>query len=242
MSEDLFEKRLNELAIRAARRGEPSFTHFMDIKQIQLAMAAARKQNVSLQLEGGYPDAERRMGAFYSYEPPLEWEWPILPVELSWRAQFGSPGHRDILGALMALGFERERIGDIVLADDRAFVFAEPEMAEYICRSLESAGRVSLRCRVVDGVPDLPPPVGKTFRDTIASLRLDAVVAAGFSLSRSEASDHISHGRVYLNQEQILRPDAAVQEKDLISLRGEGRNQEKKDCTEDIPLWFFMNI
>lgn len=223
MADDLFDKRVNELAIRAARRGEPAFTHFMDLKQIQLAIAAARTHQVSLLLEGGYPDAERCVGAFYSFEPPEDWQWPIQPVELCWRAQFGSPSHRDLLGALMALGFERDRMGDIVLVGDKAFVFAEPDMAEYIVRSMESAGRVSVRAKLVTGVPDLPPPTGRTFRDTIASMRLDAVLAAGFSLSRSEASEQISRGKVFVNQEQIERPDAEIHEKDIISLRGEGR-------------------
>ncbi len=223
MADELFEKRLRELTIRAAKRGEAAFTHFMDLNQIQLAMAAARAQGVSLSLEGGYPDAERRMGAFYDALPPEEWEWPIQPVELRWRAQFGSPEHRDLLGALMALGFERERMGDIVIAGDRAYVFAEPEMADYIVRSIESAGRVSIKAKLADSIAELPPPAGRTFRDTVPSLRLDAVLAAGFSLSRSEASDRIAHGKAYVNQAQQLRTDFAVQEGDLISLRGEGR-------------------
>ena len=223
MADELFEKRLRELAVRAARRSEAAFTHFMDLNQIQMAMSAAREQGISLALEGGYPDAERRMGAFYDIEPPEEWQWPIQPVELSWRTQFGSPEHRDLLGALMALGFERERMGDIVLADGRAFVFAEPEMADYIVRSLESAGRVSIRAKLTDGVPELPPPSGRTFRDTVPSMRLDAVLAAGFSLSRSETSDRIAHGKAFVNQALQLRADVLVQEGDLLSLRGEGR-------------------
>lgn len=223
MADELFEKRLHELALRASRRREAAFTHFMDLNQIQQAMTAANKERIHLLLEGGYPDAERRIGAFYDAEPPEDWQWPIQPVEISWRPQFGTPEHRDLLGALMALGFERERMGDIVLTEDKAYVFAEPEMAEYIVRSLEGAGRVTVKCRLTDGVPDLPPPKGKIFRDTVASMRLDAVLAAGFSLSRSDAADQISRGKVFVNQAQQMRGDIVVGEGDLISLRGEGR-------------------
>lgn len=223
MADEIFEKRLRELAVRASRRGEAAFTHFMDLNQIQLALAASHAAGVRLALEGGHPDAERRMGAFYDDEPPEQWQWPIQPVEVTWRAQFGYPEHRDLLGALMGLGFERERMGDIVLCGERAYVFAEPEIADYIVRSLESAGRVAVKARLAEGVPDLPPPAGRTFRDTVPSLRLDAVLAAGFSLSRSEAADRIAHGRVFVNQAQQLRTDADIQEGDLISLRGEGR-------------------
>jgi len=223
MADEMFEKRVRELAKRAEKTGEPSFTHFLDMSQASSAFAAASEAGVHLVLEGGYGDAERRMGAFYDMEPPEAWQWPIAPVEMTWRAQFGSPAHRDLLGALMALGFERDRMGDIVLLKDRAYVFAESEMADYIVRSLESAGRVSLRVRMAEGVPDIPPPAGRTVRDTVQSLRLDAVLAAGFSLSRSEASERIARGKVFVNHAQLLRGDLSVKEGDIISLRGEGR-------------------
>ena len=223
MEEDIFSKHLRELALRALQRDEAVFTHFLDLAQAPKAVAAAREAGVAIAMNGGYAEAERRMAAFYRGEAPEEWEWPFCPVKISWREQFGSPGHRDLLGALMALGFERERIGDIVLDRGCAWLFAEPEMAEYIAANFESAGRVSVRCEIAQGVPELPEPEGRHVRDTVPSLRLDALLAAGFSLSRSEAARTIAQGRVYVDQVQALRPDAALTEGALVSLRGSGR-------------------
>jgi RNA-binding protein YlmH len=223
MADEMFEKRMCELARRARYRGEACFTHFLDLNQQQIAMAVAGSEGVSFMTEGGYEDAERRMGAFYDGEAPEAWQWDIQLVELKWREQFGSVQHRDLLGALMALGFERERMGDIVLLQGRAFVFAQEDIAQYIVNTLESAGRVSITARLSDGVPDIPPPQGKTFRDTVASLRLDAVLAAAFSISRSNAAQAIARGLVYINQAQQFKTDAPVEQGDLISFRGEGR-------------------
>ena len=223
MEDEIFLKRVRELALRALHRGDVVYTHFLDLAQAQSVRLIARETGVSLALNGGYEDAERRVAAFYAGEAPEMWSWPIYPVRISWRPQFGSPGHRDILGALMGLGFERERIGDIVLDQGCAWLFAEPEMASYIVASLESAGRVSVKCEIVEGVPELPEPEGRHVRDTVPSMRLDALVAAGFSLSRSEAARVITQGKVFLNQVQTLRTDAPVQENALISLRGSGR-------------------
>lgn len=220
---DMTQKRLDELAMRTARRGTPSFTHFLDMAQIQLARAAAARQRIDVAFYGGYAEAERCMAAFYDAEAPQEYEWPIQPMRITWRAQFGSPGHRDLLGALMALGFEREKIGDIVLGRDFACLFAEADMAAYIASSLVSAGHVSLRCEAVNEVGDLPAPEGRTVRVVVASVRLDAVLAAAFSLSRSEAARLIEGGRAFVNQAEVLRVDAIVPEGALISLRGEGR-------------------
>lgn len=223
MADEMFEKRLHELAKRAAYRVEACFTHFLDLDQQQKAIVTAREEGVSLLFKGGHDEAERRIGAFYVYEPPEDWQWDISVVEISWRKQFGTLQHRDFLGALMALGFERERMGDIVLLDGRAYVFAQQDMANYIVSSLESVGRMSVKVRIADSVDDIPPPQGTTFRDTVPSLRLDAVAAAAFSLSRSNASQAIARGLVYINQAQQLKGDAAVCEGDLISLRGTGR-------------------
>ena len=217
------ERRLGELALRAAKRGDVAFTHFLDLNQIQLARIAAGRQNANVAFWGGYDQAERCMAAFYTDEPPQWDDWPIQIVRMTWRAQFGSPTHRDLLGALMALGFERERIGDIALDKEQAYLFAERDMADYIVSSLTSAGRVTIRCAKVDGADDLPEPEGREVRVVVASLRLDAVLAAAFSLSRAEAARLITQGKVLVNQLETLRVDFTVPEHALLSLRGTGR-------------------
>ncbi len=223
MEEDIFGRRMRELALRAAHTGGVVFTRFLDLAQAQSAMTAAREAGASLTMNGGYPEAERRVAAFWTDAEPDADTWPFRAVRISWRAQFGSPGHRDILGALMALGFERECIGDIVMDQACAWLFAEREMAAYIVSALDRCGRVSVRCEIAGDMPALPEPEGRHVRDTVASLRLDALTAAGFSLSRAEAAQAIEQGRVYVDQAQTMRPDALVAENALVSLRGTGR-------------------
>ena len=214
-------RRMRELATRASVRPDAQYTHFLDPAQMQAAYEAAREKGVQIRTEGGYPDAERRMAAFYSEEEPSD--YPFACVEVAWNARFGSPGHRDLLGSAMALGFERERMGDIVLAGERAYLFAERDIAAYLVASLDRAGRTSVRCRLTEGAPDLPPPEGRLLRDTVPSLRLDAVLAAGLDLSRAQACELIAARRVFLNHVETLRPDASVEAGDVISVRGTGR-------------------
>ena len=57
----------------------------------------------------------------------------------------------------------------------------------------------------------------------VSSLRLDAVLAAAFSLSRAEAARLINQGRALVNQAETLRVDYTVPEHALLSLRGTGR-------------------
>ena len=52
---------------------------------------------------------------------------------------------------------------------------------------------------------------------------VDAVTAAGFSMSRAKAQELIASGRVQLNYRETLKSDAPVAEGDVISARGLGK-------------------
>ena len=88
----------------------------------------------------------------------------------------------------------------------------------------ESAGRwkVSVEEIPLSALTPRPPTV-KTVRDTVAALRLDAVLAAGFSTSRSKAADLISAGRVAVNHRECMKGDRTVAEGDVLTCRGLGK-------------------
>ena len=223
MGDDVLLSRLRELACRAAYRAEPVCTRFLDLSQQSEAARAAREAGAALILDGGYPEAERRVAAFMAPDSGEAPAWPYTVIRIAWRAQFGSPEHRDILGALMALGFERECLGDIVMDEGQAWLFCFSDMAPYIASSLTGCGRVSVRCEVCDEVPDMPPPRGRETRLTVPSMRLDALIAAAFDLSRAEASRLVQQGRAFIDQRETLRSDAQVAPGALVSARGAGR-------------------
>ena len=211
----LASRRLDELASRAGRTDRPCFSGFLSPPELEAAQAAGRRQGVGVLAEGGYEDAERRVACFLP-DGEEDAEFPITALELTWPGQ-SAPGHRDILGSVLGLGLSRSCIGDIAVLADRAYVFVESRMAEHVAQSLLSAGRVRLRVRALEAWPELEPPEGTEVRDTVSSLRLDAVVAGGFGMSRAAA------GHVKLRHLPSLRPDARVGEGDAISVRGCGR-------------------
>ncbi len=218
-------KRLRELALRAAHAGGVCFTRFLEPAMEADCRAAASDAGARLALWGGYEGAERYIAAFYAEEAPAEEDYPLSPLELSWNAKYASPGHRDLLGAVMGLGLERDAIGDIapLEIDGSACLFAHRDVADYILANLESAGRAKLRLRRLDGAPPLRPPEGVSLRITAPSFRLDAVLAAALKLSRSETQRLIEAGLVKRNHMEALRGDAQLNEGDLLSVRGYGR-------------------
>ena len=221
------QKRLEELALRAAYSARPAFTRFLEPSTLDMARAAANRAEVRVTFYGGYPEAERVIAAFYRDDPPEAWEYPLTTLRIDWNAKFAHPGHRDLLGAAMGLGIERETTGDIALGERNgapcAYLFCLGDVADYICMNFDSAGRATVKLSVETEEPGILPPEGERLRLTVQNERLDAVLAAACRLSRSEAQKLIAAGLVRLNHAINTRSDAKLAEGDLISARGHGR-------------------
>ena len=227
MESDLQAKRLSELAQRASRTGRVQYTRFVDPALVAAAEGAAARSGVSVRLWGGHPEAERVMAGFYDIEPPEDGDFPLCALQLDWNDRFSRPEHRDLLGAVMGLGLQREATGDILMGRDGekrcGVLFATDEMADYIAANLESAGRTTLRARRVEVLPEIALPEGRELRITVQQPRLDAVLSAGFDLSRAQAQHLVMAGLVKLNHLVNTRTDAHLRPGDLISARGYGR-------------------
>ena len=132
--------------------------------------------------------------------------------------------HRDFLGSLMAQGVTREKLGDILVSEGSCDLIVSRDIAPYLLQNVTSAGRVKLSVSEIElsdlSVPELKV---KEIRDTVSTLRLDAVAASGFSMSRGKAQELISSGRVRLNYRETLKSDAPVAQGDVISARGLGK-------------------
>ena len=219
MKDELERAHLYDLC-RAARRGQIRFTRFLEPPHQKEAARCAREEGVEAAFYGGYEGAERAVAAFFEGEPPEA--WPVECLRTDWNAEYAKVQHRDLLGALMGLGIERSLMGDIVVGEGCAYLFVLSSAAPMILGELTGAGRAKLSVRRAEGEA-LPTEAGVPVRDTVSSMRLDAVAAAGFSLGRAEAQELIRRGLVKLNHRPEERTDARVRAGDLISVRGQGR-------------------
>ena len=173
-------------------------------------------------LWGGYDGAERRRLVFLPdwLETPDD---QVAAVRTACRSG-GDLTHRDFLGSLMGMGIVREKIGDILVGPDSADVLVLDTVAEFLAQSWESAGRVKLRVAEIDpGCVHIPEIRREERRDTVSSLRLDAVCSTGFRMARGKAAALIESGRVQLNWRECTKPDRTVSEGDTVSARGFGK-------------------
>ena len=132
--------------------------------------------------------------------------------------------HRDFLGSILGQGLDREKVGDILVGEGSCDIWVFRELSSYLLQNLTGAGRARLRVEEIS-LSDIEAPEKQVreVRDTVSSLRLDAVLATGFSTSRGKAADLISAGRVELNHRPCVKADRTVSEGDVMTCRGLGK-------------------
>lgn len=182
-------------------------------------------EDLTLMAFGGHESAEYQMlGLSPSYLTLETADFPIKLVVAVVRGKGHDLTHRDVLGALMSLGFQRNRIGDLWISENEVQILCDEDMADYISGQLEKIGRYSVDCelRPLEQLR-LPETETEELFKTVPSLRLDAVLAAGFNLSRSSAMGLVDGDKVKLNHLPINHGNHLLKEGDLIACRGHGR-------------------
>lgn len=208
------------------RKNIPGNTGFLSLRELDMTRYLFGDVE-GLYAFGGYDGAERQMLVYlpdYLEESALyDEDSPLVCI----RAVFyegDNPSHRDFLGALMGIGIARETVGDICVGKSSCDFFVTAEIAPYILQNFTGAGRTKLRLEQIplDQV-QIPEPETKEIRDTLASLRLDSVIAAGFRMGRSLASRYVTSGKAAINGLPCEKPDRPVEEGAKISVRGLGK-------------------
>ncbi|MCD7946837.1 MAG: YlmH/Sll1252 family protein [Oscillospiraceae bacterium] len=212
----------------ARSRSVPAHTGFLSSAErasVETLLAAiGRPRHV---FWGGYEGAERTICAFlpeWQDEDSFRLETETVALLHATFTADTALSHRDFLGSILALGITREKVGDLLVSAGACDILILRELTDFLLQHLERAGRVKLQLQPLP-ISALQPPEESTKRitDTVASLRLDAVMASGFSISRGKAAGFISAGRVQLNHRDCGKSDHAVAAGDVITCRGLGK-------------------
>ena len=223
---------LEDLSMQADRGGFLTVSDFLDERQQSLLSRSSRegRLSVSIWMYGGDEKSERKVACFFpeyleeSKESLLlEQLSLILIAPLDHRFMPRELTHRDYLGALMGLGIKREKIGDIRLGEEGAYVIVKEEIAQFICQELTSVGKTLTEAKIVPWTKLPPAEKGQLNVISVSSLRLDSLVSRGFSLGRTQAAKFIAAGLVFLNGISVTQPDRSVSITDKITLRGKGK-------------------
>ncbi|MBQ5333276.1 MAG: RNA-binding protein [Oscillospiraceae bacterium] len=174
-------------------------------------------------LYGGYEGAARCILCVYPEycEPDIE-DFPLKIVRFDGR-DAGSLTHRDYLGSLMALGINRNQTGDIICDEGGAYAVLCPAAADMAVSGISKIGRVGVKPCFYEGGSISREDRFSEISASVASLRLDCVVAAAARVSRERAAALIHSGLVSVNHGVTESVSENVAEGSVLSVRGAGR-------------------
>ncbi len=211
----------------AYKRNIPAYTDFLDRQKIALIQSLTKDVDMGIKVIGGYDDAERCYLCFYKeLYSDIDDKHNIIKITPKLNKFTKSKiNHRDFLGAILGLGLRRDKIGDLIIDEENnAYVFAKEDISEFIEISLHAVGRISVSTEVLFNHDiKLPQPKFKEINVTVSSLRLDALISRGFSMSRSDATGYIKGGKAFVNWVNVTSSSKSIQAGDRISVRGFGK-------------------
>ena len=226
MDEHELIRRAEDLAAQCERKNRLTATAFLSPAERRILERHFARAPLRPVFFVGHPDCERTLAFFlpdYLEEEELDAQEQLRAIRLT--AHFGTPAHRDYMGALLGMGIARDRLGAIWVEGDTATVFCLPGVEKHLL-SIDKVGRVSVTAEPL-ALEDVSAPKRevKQTQFSVMSPRLDAVVAGMFHLSRSEAARRITLGMVIVNDLVSDKTDLQIKEGDTLSLRGAGKGR-----------------
>lgn len=218
MTDKDFENRIRELSERAFSRGITTYSDFLspseadEVKRMRL--------NVPAEFFGGAEFAERKIARFGGGG-----ELPISVIKIEPRSDKYSKAvtHRDFLGAMLALGIERAKVGDIFMDGKTAFAVTDAALKDFFIENLVKVGANPVKVSEAEGIPEDFAPKKEEKRITVSSLRLDAVICRAFNLSRADGAALIENEKVFSEGRAVTSPSFTPKDGGTIAVRGYGK-------------------
>ncbi len=219
----ILKNRFSELYDRSRNRGIYCYSDFLNLHE-QTVLDSHLKYGYTLC--GGYEEAERKIAVFgdendFGYPAHI----PINIICISPLSEKFSDEltHRDFLGSVLGLGIKRETLGDIIISENKGYVFALESISQYIADNLTKVRHTSVSCEICENIPEnaLPKPKEKVV--IVPSLRLDALISGIYDISRSKSSALIEGEKVFINGKMSKSNSLNIENGSLVSVRGYGR-------------------
>lgn len=224
--EELLARRLLDLSRQAYQKGITVFSDFLNLNEQNIFHTRCIPElYTSFALSGGYDYAERQMIAFLpdALVFPIEYPFVCCKMEPLNRKFADELSHRDVLGSLMSLGIERNKIGDILIKDNLIYVFCHKTISDFIMDELTRIRHTTVTISLTESETLDIRPDTEQCEGIITSNRLDGLLAAMCRLSRSQAAELIKKGCVFINGKETLSSSYACKPGEIISVRGIGR-------------------
>ena len=174
---------------------------------------------LNVEASGGYEECDRKM---ISINRDIYGEYPFQFIKICNKSKFNILKHKDYLGAIMSLGIEREKMGDLRVIDNYAVVPVCEDILSYICNTLTTVGNAPISIERIDH-NDIPKSNFCESTIIIPSLRIDNFVSKLAKVSRNKALSFIDENKVLLDYIKTKDKSKEIKEGQTITISGVGK-------------------
>ena len=207
-----------------------TYTDFLNISEISIVKKVLKEENISnFVIFGGKEDADRSVLIFYPekiskemVEKNYEKIFEVIRIKLPNNIKYE---HREFLSGIMKLGIKREKFGDILVTEFGADIVVLTEVANVLENDLKTLTRFRKSEITIENINDITciKTEFENLNIIVSSIRLDNFVAELANCSRTNASDMIIEGRVFVNSINEFKDSKKINIGDLITIRGKGK-------------------
>lgn len=189
-----------------------SSTYFLDPNELNLVKSKLEKREYKIY----YPYKDSEKNILYKNNIP-----EVLLYEIKSNVELR---HQDILGTMYSLNIDSSLFGDILLIDNRYFIYILPIVRNYFESNflMVKNAKVELEEIDIDYLKDYERSYEK-LELIVSSLRIDTIVSNICHTSRSNISDMIKKKEIMLNYDYLKNSDYKLKENDTFSIKRIGK-------------------
>lgn len=220
--DEVFVKKILDYKEQAEIKQRLILTKFLNPHELDIVRKVIGQGDVVYHEYGGFINAENKRMIicpnFYEIEKD---DFEVVLVKVNYNDHFGKLAHKDLLGALMNLGINRDCIGDIDDKGDLCFACLKSNY-EYIKDHLKQIKKSKIHLELIEKEIEIKREyIQKQF--IISSFRLDKIASVFYGIPRTKVKSIIASGNIKVNHKIVEEGSFLCNNKDIISIRHYGR-------------------
>lgn len=187
-------------------------TYFLDPRELNQVKSKLKKGDYSIY----YPYKDSEKNIIYTNSEPEVLLYEIL-IKVPVR-------HQDIMGSMYSLNIAPELFGDILIIDNRYFIYILPIVRNYFESNflMVKNAHVELKELDIDYLKDYERSYEK-LELIVSSNRIDTVISSIIHTGRSNINDYIKKKEILLNYDYLKDNSYKLKNGDIFSIRRIGK-------------------
>ena len=218
-------KKIADKALYVNKNYMSAITEFMNPYAAEICIPIIKNYDIKFEIFPSYVHCERKVFILSpQYSEALDENEFISGIRINNKSKFKKLSHKDYLGALMSLGIDRSKTGDIYVYDDYGDIVVHSDIADYIIYNLDKIGHNKIEAEKIKlNIVNFKEQEHEILDIISSSLRVDNIVKHLTNSSREKAAVIIKSGNVKINYVPEDKVSTELKEGDLLSISKAGR-------------------